>query len=1233
VRVIAYILTVVLAVAGLQAMAGRAHADEVTVSQDLLRSGWDPSEPGLSPAVVSGKGFGQLFSTPVNGQVYAQPLVVGSNVLVATDNDWVYSLDAVTGAVKWSLSLGPGWPASALGCADLTPEIGVTSTPVYDPSTGTVYLTAVVNDGSTVYKPHVYLFALNASTGAIDWKQAIQGSPVNDPSHPFDPLTERQRPGLMLMGGSVYMAFGSYCDERPYTGYVAGVNTATKALTMWSDEAGTTNDQAGVWESGDGLMSDGPGRIILSTGNGVSPAPGHGTSPPAALGDAVVRLGVQSDGTLAAQDFFSPANAPTLDVNDQDFGSGGPVGLPFGTTAYPHLLVQAGKDGRVFLLNRDNLGGRETGTNHTDNPLSVAGPYQGQWGHPAAFGGSGGADYVYYSGTGAPGDVLRALKFNSSGTKPTLQDVANSASTMGPGSGSPVVTSNGSDPASAVVWEVSSTANSGVNGRLQAFDAVPQKVGSALQLKQIWSAPIGTASKFSVPATDNGRVYVGTRDGHVLGFGPGSPLSGAAVPFGQVAVGSSGNGMATITLAKSETQNVTISSITTSAPFSVTAPTLPTTLAPGQSLSVPVTFTPTAPGGATGSVSFATNLAEFPTVGVGLSGTGTKPGFYASPGTLAFGTVPTGTTKALTADITNGGTTPETVTATSPPSSPFSVTGLPAPNTQLAPGASTTLTINYKPTAAQNDTGSLSVTGADGTATVNLTGTGVTGQGTLTASPAAVSFGSVSLGQQAAQSIDVSNSGTLPMTITGFRAPTVPFGTPVPVTTGITLSPGDDLQIPVTFTPQSLGSVGGTYTLTANDGHNPAQTLSIPVSGTGVAPASGGAVPSPGGGWTLNGSAQMSGTSLQLTQAVHSQAGSAVYYQPLASNGLHAQFTAQLNGGSGADGMTFGLLDASKATPSSVGGSGGQLGFGGLPGVAVTLDTFKDAGYPSANFVGLATSTAGGSLSFVRTSTNVPNLRTGTHTIGVTASGGTVTVTVDGKQALSAAVALPPSVLATFSGGTGGLDDVHAVRGVSITDGGTTLPPPGGGWSYNGAAGMSGADTTLTHAVQNQRGSVVYPAAVTTNGLRVQFNAQIGGGTGADGMTFALLNPAKTTQTALGADGGGLGYGGLSGVAVTLDTFKDAGYPSDNFIGIATGTGTNASQLKFAQTVRGIGKLRVGTHSVEVTYSGGVLVVYLDGAQVLQRAISLPATSRLAFTAGTGGSTDVHTVRDVAISG
>ncbi len=168
------------------APAGIARADEVTASQDLLRTGWDRDEPGLAPGVITGGTFGQLFSTPVDGQVYAQPIVAGPTVIVATEKDTVYGLNAVTGKVNWSASLGTPWPSASEGCTDLAPYVGVTSTPVYDSGTGTVYLVAESVPGGDNYHPVFNLVGLDATTGTITSTVPIGGPPVNDPTRPFD---------------------------------------------------------------------------------------------------------------------------------------------------------------------------------------------------------------------------------------------------------------------------------------------------------------------------------------------------------------------------------------------------------------------------------------------------------------------------------------------------------------------------------------------------------------------------------------------------------------------------------------------------------------------------------------------------------------------------------------------------------------------------------------------------------------------------------------------------------------------------------------------------------------------------------------------------------------------------------------------------------------------------------------------------------------------------------------
>src|SRR5712691_739700 len=1010
------VAAIALAVAGLAVPAAvsavhsqPARADVITASGNNLRDGWDSQEPGLSPAILRSGSFGQLFSTKVNGQVFAEPIVAGQRVIAATMNDWVYGLNAVTGAIKWSLSLGAPFPTSAVQCGDAKPNAGVMSTPVYDPSTGTVYLVAEeVPAGNDSFHPAFFLHALDAQTGAErpGWPVLIHGAPVNAPTKQFSAIREWQRPGLLLLGGTVYAAFGSHCDFKPFTGYVAGVSTTTMAQTIWSDESGLTDTEGGIWQSG----------------SGVSPPTGRGSRPPAQLGDAVVRLAVGAGGTLSAKDFFSPANAPALDARDVDLGSGGPVGLPFGTTADPHLLVQAGKDARVFLLNRDSLGGRKQGSKGTDKIVAVAGPYRGQWGHPAAFGNTPlvtksnvakSADYVYFVGTGeasSGGAAMRVLRFGLNGAgNPILSDVANTAVTFGFSSGSPVVTSNGTNTASAVVWEVAATRSYGTGTR-EASRAVPAASCSSARpcpLQQLWSAPLGAAAKFTIPATNDGRVYVGTA-GLVYGFGSpdAAPLTGAApVTFGQVPVGTTSNATQVKVQAAS---NVTVSGVQTGTasppnPFIIGTVTdkngqdvtFPVTLAKGDTLTVPVSVQPTAPGGVTGSVNFSTSAANFPVVSVALSATGTKPGFYAKPGSLSFDPIPAGISESETLVITNGGTTPETVSAVTPPSAPFSVTGLPSGT--VAPGASVTAMVTYAPAGATSDSSQIVINAGDSTTlTVGLSGTGQADISQLTPNPTSIGFGSVPVGTQATKTIQLTNSGNLPATITTTSAPPEPLGHPTPIPANLPFNPGYVLNVPVTFSPPSAGAVSGTFSFTWTDVTGTHQ-LSVPVTGTGAASSPGTvAVPPPGGGWTFNGSAQMSRTAVSLTPDRRLQAGSVVYSVPQPSDGLLADFTTSMGGGTGGDGMTLALLNAGSAGLTALGSDGAGLGWAGQSGVAVALVTNPTGSEPSSPFVGIATGSSGTRPTFAATSTGIPDLRTGTHNVKVSVSGQTITVDIDG---------------------------------------------------------------------------------------------------------------------------------------------------------------------------------------------------------------------------------------------
>ena len=902
---------------GLTGLAAPARADVSTVSFDPLRTGWDRAEPGLSPQDVSASDFGQQFSAAVDGQVYAEPLVAGSTVVVATENNNVYGIDTATGARKWSRSLGPAWPASAIGCGDLTPNFGVTSTGVYDPATGTVYLTSKTNDGATPQQPHWYMHALDVGTGAerTGWPVAIAGAPANDPSTTFNPFTSLQRAGLLLLDGVVYAGFGSHCDIQPYRGYVAGVNVAQHKLsTIWTSAAGAQTNANGIWHGGGGLVSDGSGRIFVVTGNGVTPPPGPGSTPPVVLSESVVRLGVGTDGTLSPKDFFAPTNADVLDRDDTDLGSGGPLALPapFGTASHPHLLVEVGKDGRVFLLDRDDLGGRAQGPGGTDKVISTTGPFQGVWGHPALWGGDGG--YVYIVGNNGP---LRALKYGVDGSgNPTLSVAGASTGTFGYTSGSPTVTSVGTTSGSALVWVVYSTGPGGADAELRAYDAVP--VNGVLTLR--YSTPIGTAVKFTKVATDGGRVFVGTRDGALLAYGrpSTSALQTPGVDFGSVPVGTTAAATATVTA----TRTVRITAIGTTAPFAATPPALPITLTAGQTLSTPVTYSPTTTGGTTGTLTYTTDVG---TLGQSLRGTGTRAGLAASPSTLDFGTVGTGTTRSLSVDIVNTGDTATTITAVTPPSTPFTATGLPAAGTSVPAGGSVSIGIRYDPTEAGTQTSTLSVASSSGPISVPLTGTAVTGAPALTLTPAALDFGALAVGASVTKTFTVSNTGDVALTITKAKAPAGAFSSASPLPEGLVLNPGQSVNQSVTFSPTGAGTVSASYEVTGNDGRG-AQFVTL--TGAGIA-----TTPAPTGtGWTRNGSATVSGSDLVLTPAAATRAGSAVYGTPVPTEGLHVSFTAQIGGGTGADGMTFALLDPAGAAATSVGAAGGGTGLRGPAG-------------------------------------------------------------------------------------------------------------------------------------------------------------------------------------------------------------------------------------------------------------------------------------------------------------
>ncbi|HEY2478869.1 MAG TPA: PQQ-binding-like beta-propeller repeat protein [Solirubrobacterales bacterium] len=526
------------AMIGVLALAGAAGAaaEPVTASNDALRTGWYPDEPKLDPATVAGGKFGQIFETPVQGQVYAQPLVADGTLLVVTEKDRAYGLDPLTGAVKWERKVGDPFPSSELpGCTDMEPDVGITGTPVIDPETGIAYFYSKTYSESP--KTATYqLRALRMADGeeAPGFPVTIGGEAENLSPHPeFVAKRQLQRPGLLLMDGVVYAGFGSHCDILPYQGWLVGVSTSTAQVrTMWA----TSPLGSAIWQGGGGLVSDGPGQILFATGNSfVEPTPPPSPTPSEDLGESVGRVQIGPAGEATATDFFSPWNRQELDERDQDLGSSAPTALPsryFGTEAVPNLMLVAGKDRKIFILNRDHLGGQGQSPTEKNDILGEIVNEHPVVGSMAVWPGEGG--YVFVPGVGETGG-LEILKYSPEGELPKFELIGKTSDPLTWGSGSPIVTSEGTTPGSAIVWEEQCPDFWPCAGStLNAYKAVPEEGEPPL-----WQAPIGIASKFGRPGVADGRIYVGTLDERVIGFGVAT-----APPPNQEVTGGGGTGQA-----------------------------------------------------------------------------------------------------------------------------------------------------------------------------------------------------------------------------------------------------------------------------------------------------------------------------------------------------------------------------------------------------------------------------------------------------------------------------------------------------------------------------------------------------------------------------------------------------------------------------------------------------------------------------------------------------------------
>ena len=835
-------------------IGSRSAAEGISVAGDELRTGWYPNQPLLAPARVSAPDFGQLFDTPISGEVHAQPLVANGRLLVVTETNDVYSLDPVTGAVLAHRTLHAPWKPSSqsdpgLNCIPLQPNVGIMGTPAVDTGSNTAYFFAKTYVSGTSGPAAFWAHAVDVATleERPGFPVQVQGDADNSAGLTFDPKYHVQRPGILLMDGVVYAGFAGVCDAPPWQGWIFGVSTTTGQITArWSAEPKLSNG-AGIWMTGGAPMVDGPGTFVVTTGNGPVPAqPTPGNQPPAALGQAWIRLVVQGDGSLKATDFFMPYDASQLNDWDGDLGSGAPMGLPdaFGTSALPHLSVVTGKQGYVYLINRDSLGGFKQGPAGGDAVIQRLGPYGGVWGKPAAWPGSGGWVYIPTVSAGStPGgstgtfDVYRA---SVDGTgQPSLARVAEADGAFGLGTSAPLVTSDGANPGSALVWLQWSANNTGYGAELRAYDAVPV----AGKLVQRYRATIGKATRYAPPGVGDGRIYVATGDGHVKGFGsPVDPvITAPPVDFGAVALGSSSDKTVVFTAQR----QVTVTAISGQGDFSVQGidPLLPVALAAGQTVSVQARFTPSFAGVDAAALVATTDHGPFSTSlsGIGASTTGN---IQPTPVTLSFGGLAIGRTIGSAVTFTNVGGAPATILSSQPPAAPFSVTGLPAPSAVLAPQQAVTVTVQFAPTQEGQFEDALVLATDRGMVEVPMSGVSAD-IGVLQLSTTTLDFGQQRVGETTKKSFTIKNVGGTRLRVNKSQPPGLEIGFDAvnQLPEGTTLDPGASMTLEVSFTPPKNGPAEDRWLITADDGQG-AQEVAL--RGTGGDQSSAGGCSSPG---------------------------------------------------------------------------------------------------------------------------------------------------------------------------------------------------------------------------------------------------------------------------------------------------------------------------------------------------------------------------------------------------
>lgn len=1216
-----------LACMGLLAgLAAQAQVNVTTWHNDPARTGANTHEQVLTTANVNVDQFGRLFQITLDGQVYAQPLVLAgvqiaggthNVVYVATEHDSVYAIDGDNGTIYRQVSLIPagGTTVNASSdlvkqCLDINPEIGITGTPVIDAASQTLY---VVSKAKVAGRLVQHLHALDIATLAEKFggPTEIQGTaPGTAPDGDgalvtFNPSAEHQRPGLALDNGHVLISWASHCDNDVYHGWLISYNAQTLAQDgVWNvtpnGAPGGNLIEGGIWMSGAAPAVDAAGNIYLATGNGYQ----NGTTD---FGDSIVKLGLPANGRFTVLDYFTPFDeGGSSTLGDTDLGSGGVLLLPT-TTNGSQFLTQAGKAQTLHILDQNNLGKLCTQLNppctssDTQVPQEVTGAGF-VLSTPVYLNG-----HIYWNTGGHP---VSSWSFDTNSGVMSTAPVSQSTAAVGNFSATDAASISSNNASNGIYWVMHNT------GELFAFDAtdlthVLWRSGQAPGNRDQG----GSATKFAPPTIANGKVYVGnsTDPGALVGyglFGGKATTPTFSPPGGTYATA----------------QTVTISDTTPNPTFFFTTNgTTPTTASTRYTGPVAVGASETLQAIAVANGVDNSDVGSA-TYTIGSGGGGSPPVQTAQPTFSPPGGIFTAAQSVTIADSTPGATIYFTTDNSTPTSSSTVYTG--------PINVATTETLKAL-AIAPGDTAS---TVATATYTINVGGGG-TGPG-VNDPNGFPSTANLTLDSNGNGAVTLQGTALLLTDGGNFEAHAIWSSTPVNVqsfTNDFTfqITPASpDASDGFTFTIQNMGlnALGGIGGALGYQGIGKSVAVKFDTfnnDGEGINSI----------GFYTNGIAPTT-PATDLTGQIDLHSGHIMQ--------AHLTYDGTTLALSLTDTQTGVSVQISRAIdiPGTVGGTTAFVGFTGGTGGTVSTQSILNWVYTPTN----QTSVTPAALP---TFAPAAGTYVGNQLVQIAdaTSGATIYFTTDGTSPTTSSAVYngPISVSATAtlkalavssSGGSSQVASASYVINAAGSGGGTPVVNFDSGFTGNpqlsllqGAA-IVGDALEVTNGGNFENGAAWFPTQVNVAHFTTDFDFQItpAGPQASDGFTFTLQN---TGLNATGGIGGALGYGGIQkSVAIKFDTFNNAG-EGTNSTGFFTG-GADPTVPASDLTASGIDLHNGDVLHAHVTYDGTTLTLVLSDPQTnaqftLSQALDIPravggATAFVGFTGGTGGTVSTQKI-------